>query len=91
MYSSKKGENLEAIDCADSKKWLSLKNIDIGSATRREMIAFDDDLKKSVSETLRKCMIVTAQYLQSRLPLSNPILKDLRCLHPGYRSHGKKT
>lgn len=71
------------MNCDDASNWLPVKEMDIGIGTRKALacIVSESD-KKKICYSFRSALIKTVSYMQTRLPLSNLVLRDLQCLHP---------
>jgi hypothetical protein len=80
------GAQLVALKCNESEHWLSLKEVNIGTATRFALAKIENaNNRKEVTLSFRQCFMKIARYLQETLPLTNPVLRDLACLQPKAR------
>ncbi len=85
VVANKEGSTLQQVDCNKSENWLPTQSIDIGIGTRKaiaEVEKLNDEKKKELLLAFRRCVKEATCYLQSRLPLSNAVLRDMQSLHP---------
>ena len=86
VVKDKEGEDVVAIDCNDGNNWLPLKEMDIGMATRLAVSKVKKDkTRQELRLSFRQCLKQIATYMQTALPVQNPVLRDLRCLQPSAR------
>jgi hypothetical protein len=79
----KEGQPLVQIKCDDSSNWIPIKSVNVGTGTNAALLTIEkEDDKKRLRYELRSCLVATVTYMQTRLPLANPVLRDLQCLHP---------
>ena len=75
-----------AVKYDDDANWLQLKSVSLGAGTIAALSAIvNEEEKKKICQSLRSCLIATVSYIQRRLPLSNPVIRDMQCLHPMMR------
>lgn len=86
VVQSKEGLPLKNINYDDGKNWLSLNLMDVGSATKK-LISYPED--KDFLHSVRKVYLTTCKYLLSHLPIKNPILHDLKYIHPDQQKNPK--
>ncbi|KAH3881244.1 hypothetical protein DPMN_005168 [Dreissena polymorpha] len=86
---NKTGGELKNIDVFESKNRLELKNMEIGAPTEKELSVIDSGKQKTHLYDLRKFYQAVASYLQTKLPLSDDVLRSLLCIHPEVRSYEK--
>ena len=80
---TKEGKDLVDIQCDAADNSLPLKSMDVGTGTTKALSAIpNDDDQKKIRHSFRVILVKTVSYMQTRLPLSNPVLRDLQCLHP---------
>lgn len=80
----KEGLSLLKIDFNSGENWMKLKEMDVGSATKR-ILDDNSEISKAVLLAIRSCYLNSTKYLMKNLPLSNPLLKDVQCLHPWFQ------
>lgn len=86
VVQNKDGPNLAQLSCSNADSWLSLKAIDVGVGTRKALAEVKNDTKRTeLRRSFRQSYIKIATYMQSALPLQNPVLRDLSCLQPKSR------
>lgn len=84
----KEGISLCNVNCQDSNNWMLLKKIDIGCAAKKLLsIPQHRDFLLCVRSTYIKI----CEYLQKKLPLSNPLLRDLKYISPDCQSDPSKS
>jgi hypothetical protein len=54
----------------------------IGCGTERALQSVQDSKRNGILLEIRSCLKTTTAYLQKHLPISNPVLRNLQCLHP---------
>lgn len=80
---TKEGKALVDVRCDDADNWLPIKSLDVGTGTNKALAAVaNEDERKKIRYSFRTVLVTTVSYMQSRLSLSNPVLRDLQCLHP---------
>jgi hypothetical protein len=83
VVDAKEGQSLLDLKCDDTNNWVHLSSMDVGIGTKTALLAIiKEEDRKKLRYSMRSSLIAMVSYLQSRLPLSNPILRDLQCLHP---------
>jgi len=83
---AKEGSALMAVKYDDDANWLQLKSVSLGAGTIAALSAIvNEEEKKKICQSFRSCLIATVSYIQRRLPLSNPVIRDMQCLHPMMR------
>ena len=83
---NKTGQELCEVKCDDYQNWLSLTKIEVGVGTRKAIATVPgEDTRKELRRSFRKCLKALCMYLQSNLPLANPLLRDICCLNPSNR------
>jgi len=87
VVAEKEGHDLTEVNCEQSKNWLESGRMAIGSGTKRALKSVPDSKRKEILLAVRACLKITTVYLQQHLPISNPDLRDLQCLHPLARKH----
>lgn len=70
------------VNCEKSQNWLQSGKIAISSGTKRALKSVEDSKHKEILLVIRSCLKTTTDYLQKHLPISNPVLRDLKCLQP---------
>lgn len=80
----REGLSLSQINFNSGENWLKLKKMDVGSAAKK-LLDDNSQNSKDVLLVIRSCYLVTAKYLMEKLPFSNPLLKDIQCLHPYFQ------
>jgi hypothetical protein len=79
----KTGQQLCDVKCDDVQNWLSLQVVEIGVGTRKALaVIAGEDTRKNMRRSFRKCLKTLCVYLQTSLPLANPVLRDISCLNP---------
>lgn len=87
VVSGKEGRSLMEVKCYDGGNWLPLKSVAVGSGTSAALVAMTkEDERKKIRQSFRSCLLATVTYLQERLPLSDPVIRDVQCLHPLMRN-----
>jgi hypothetical protein len=82
----KTDQQLCDVKCDDVQNWLSLQVVEIGVGTRKALAAVaGEDTRKDMRRSFRKCLKTLCVYLQTSLPLANPVLRDISCLNPANR------
>lgn len=86
IVGTKEGKDLADVQCDTSANWLPRQAMDVGVGTKTALtsVVREDD-RKRISCSFRTAFIKSVSYMQSRLPISNPILRDLQCLDPMVR------
>jgi len=87
VVAEKEGHDLTEVNCEQSKNWLESDRMAIGSGTERALKSVPDSKRKEILLAVRACLKITTVYLQQHLPISNPVLCYLQCLHPLARKH----
>ena len=80
------GSNLVTIDVNDIHNLRTLKDMEIGEATRNSLYTLKKEQHKGVLLDIRKFLSTAFQYLLTKLPLTNGILRNLQFLQPTVRS-----
>jgi hypothetical protein len=79
----KYGCELAQLDCNYTASWLPVSEVDIGVGARTALAAISDDaMKKKLRYAFRQCFLKITTYMQTTLPLTNPVLRDPSCLQP---------
>lgn len=75
---AKEGPALMAVKCDDGTNWLPLKSVSVGAGTNVALSAIEsEEEKKKIRQSFRSSLIATVAYMQRRLPLSNPVIRDM--------------
>ena len=83
VVGSKEGPDLISVNCDDGSNWLPAKSIDVGTGTNKVLSTIEkEDERKKMRYSFRCCLVKMTSYMQAKLPLANPVLRDLQCLHP---------
>lgn len=83
IVGTKEGKDLVNIQCDAADNWRPVNSMDVGNGTNKALAAVTkDEERKKIRYSFRTCLVKTVSYMQKQLPLSNPILRDLQCLHP---------
>lgn len=83
LIQDKEGAELVCVKCAEGVNWLPLKEMDIGMGTRLAVSKVKNDSKRTeLRRAFRHCFTLIATYMQTTLPLTNAVLRDLSCLQP---------
>lgn len=86
----KDGALLVDVKCNHADNWLPLKEVDIGMGTRLAVSKVKNDNKRTeLWREFKQCFKSIATFMQTRLPLTNPVLRDLSCLQPKNRKVDK--
>jgi len=86
VVKDKEGVDLIAINCSDGDNWLPVKEMDIGMGTRLAVSKVKKEkTRQELRYAFRQCLRQIATYMQTALPVVNPVLRDLRCLQPSAR------
>ena len=80
------GTGLVDIPRSDVKLQLSDSELNIGDGTRRALGKLKAKKQKSALLGIRSFYIAVVSHMQSRLPLSNTLLRNLGCLNPKKKS-----
>jgi hypothetical protein len=84
------GADLVDLKCDLADNWLPLKDMDIGMGTRLAVSKVKHDSRRTeLRREFRQYFKTIAVYMQTRLPLTNPVLRDLSCLQPNNRKVDK--
>ena len=82
----KYGSELAEIPCNDVKVQLSDSELNIGDDTRKALGKLKTEKQKLVFLGIRSYYAAIASHMQTKLPLSNTLLRDLGCLNPTKRT-----
>ena len=78
--------DLVAISCNDGDNSLPVKDMDIGMGARLAVSKVKKDkTRQELRYAFRQCLRQIATYMQTALPVENPVLRDLWCLQPSAR------
>jgi len=86
VVGTKMAGDLVAIYVNDIKNLQTLHNMEIGKAIRHSLYRIKKKQQKGVLLDMRKFLLTTVQYLQTKLPLTNSTLHDLQCIQPTARN-----
>ena len=75
-------EKLANIDVENVNSHLSSDDLSIGETTRSELRKLKSDAQRKAILGMRAFFTTATKFLQTRLPLSNKLLKHLSCLEP---------
>ena len=89
LVQGKDGSDLVDLKCDQADNWLPLKEMDIGMGTRLAISKVKHSIRTELRHEFRQCFKIIAIYMQTRLPLANPVLRDLSCLQPKNRKVDK--
>jgi len=90
LVQGKDGADLVDLKCDLADNWLPLKEMDIGMGTCIAVSKVKQDSRRTeLRREFRQCFTTIAVYVQTRLPLTNPVLRDLSCLQPKNRKVDK--
>lgn len=85
VYQGKTGTQLVDINVDATASQLKDRDLHIGEKTRKKINKFSERRKAEFLAGTRSFYKATTRYLQSKLPLKNPLLKSLVILHPDVR------
>ena len=83
---AKCGKQLKEIDLKKAENLRTLEDFDLGETTRQSLAKIKQEKHKAILLDMRNFYITTADYLRTKLPLSNALFEDLACLSPSARS-----
>jgi hypothetical protein len=82
IVAENEGHDLTEVDCERSENWLERGKMTIDCGTEHALQSVQDRKRNGILLKIRSCLKTTTAYLQKHLPISNPVLRDLQCLHP---------
>src|SRR6266516_2766235 len=86
VVGTKEGRSMIDIKCDEAANWINSTSLDVGLGTNKALAFINkEEEKKKVRCAMRSCLVAMVSYLQGRLPLDNPVLRDLQCLDPVVR------
>src|SRR6266516_1623330 len=81
VVGTKEGRSLIDIKCDEAANWINSTSLNVGVGTNKALAFINkEEEKKKVRCAMRSCLVAMVSYLQERLPLDNPVLRDLQCL-----------
>ena len=89
-YESMHGSKIQDVDCGRSNQ-LSDSKIVIGDPAKKAVALLKPDHQKLLMLGIHAFFSISVDYLQSRLPLRNPLLRTLRCPNPQKRTIGSSV
>jgi hypothetical protein len=82
VVGTKEGQSLIHLKCDEATNWIPSSSMDVGVGTKTALSVIKKEDKTKIRYAMRSCLIAMVSYLQGRMPLNNPVLRDLQCLHP---------